>query len=371
MKKILDNYIIKKFASSFLIVILCFITIFILIDIIDHLDKFIERNLSSKEIIQYYIFTIPSIISIAFPMSLLISTIFTFGNLQKNNEITAIKASGISIFRIGLPIFVIGILSCFILFYFDNTIVAEFLQKRYEIDKKLKPYRKKFSKNSKTDIYYKLDNQYLEMKKFNYKNDTAYLISIQGYNNYDIKYRLDAKKMIWDTKQSKWNLINCSIRKWNNDNFTFRQISDTLLNIYRIGETANDTAFVTPEFIKKEIVKPDEMNYWELAAFTKKLKTLGDKGLHKWEVNKYYKTAFACIPFIMVLFGIALSIQKPRGGYALGMGLSLIVIFSYMVLIRFGQSLGYNQIINPFLSVWFVNFIFLILGIVLLIRVRT
>ena len=113
------------------------------------------------------------------------------------------------------------------------------------------------------------------------------------------------------------------------------------------------------------------MNYWELDEFITKLNAINDKGIHKWEVNKHYKTAFSCIPFIMVLFGIALSIQKPRSGYALGMGLSLIIIFLYMVLIKFGQSLGYNQIVNPFLSVWFVNFLFLSIGLVLISKVRT
>ena len=371
MKKILDYYIIKKFTSIFAIIMICFIVIFVLVDIIDHLDKFIDKNLTSKEIIKYYLYTTPSIISIAIPMSLLISTIFTFGNLQKNNEVTAFKASGISVFRISLPIFIIGGIFCIILFYFDNTLVSESLQKRYEIDRKLKPYKKKFSQNSKTDIYYKLDNMYLEMKKFNYKNNTGYIISLQQYDNYDLKFRLDSKKMIWNEEKAMWMLSDCNIRNWKENIIKYREVADTIINIFSLGETNKDTAFVTPEFIKKEIVKPAEMNYWELDDFVTKLNAIDDKSIHKWQVNKYYKTAFACIPFIMVLFGVALSIQKPRRGYALGMGLSLVVIFSYMVLIRFGQSLGYNQIINPFLSVWFVNFLFFTIGLILISKVRT
>ena len=100
---------------------------------------------------------------------------------------------------------------------------------------------------------------------------------------------------------------------------------------------------------------------------------LKEKGQNysKWLVNKHYKTAFACIPFIMILFGIGLSIKKPRSGYALGMGLSLIIIFLYYVLIKFGQSLGYNNVVSPFISVWLINFIFLFLGAILFIKART
>ena len=75
--------------------------------------------------------------------------------------------------------------------------------------------------------------------------------------------------------------------------------------------------------------------------------------------------------FGLILFGIILSIQKPRGGHASGIGLSIIVIFMYYLLIKFGQSLGYNGVINPFLSVWMVNFIFLFIGTYLFTKSRT
>ena len=371
MKKILDFYITKKFILILATVMICFVTVFILVDLIENVQKFITRNLSSKDILKYYLFTLPSILSVALPISMLISTIFTFGDLQKNNEITAFKSSGISIFRISFPLLTIGLISCLILFLFDNLIVSEYLQKRYDIDKKLKPYKKKFSRNSKSDIYYKLNNSFLEIKKFNYKNNTGYLVSIKNNINNDINYRLDSKKMIWREDLLKWNLIDCNMRIWDNGSYKFSEIPDTLIRIFSLSDTKKDSVFLTPEFIKKDIVKPQEMNYWELDSFILKLKTLKDKGIHKWEVNKHYKTAFSFIPFIMILFGIALSIQKNKGSYAKGMGLSLIVIFLYMVIIRFGQTLGYNQILSPFLSVWFVNFLFLAIGILLIIKVKT
>ena len=82
-------------------------------------------------------------------MSLLISTIFTLGSLQKNNEITAIKASGISIRRLSLSIILSGAVFCFFLFFFENTVVVDSIQKRYEIDKKLKPHNRKYIKSRK------------------------------------------------------------------------------------------------------------------------------------------------------------------------------------------------------------------------------
>ena len=71
MNKILDKYIIKKFIVNFIFIITSFIIIFLIVDIIDNLDKFITRNISNKEIIKYYFYTIPWFISIALPMTLL------------------------------------------------------------------------------------------------------------------------------------------------------------------------------------------------------------------------------------------------------------------------------------------------------------
>ena len=94
-------------------------------------------------------------------MSILISTIFTFSSLQKNNEITAIKASGISIRRIGMPILIIGAILCIFSFYFDNTIVTKAINKRADIEKKFKPSKSKYAKTRKNDIYYSLKNSIL------------------------------------------------------------------------------------------------------------------------------------------------------------------------------------------------------------------
>lgn len=73
----------------------------------------------------------------------------------------------------------------------------------------------------------------------------------------------------------------------------------------------------------------------------------------------------------MVIFGIALSIQKPRGNSAVGIGLSIIVIFMYYALILFGKTLGYNGVLSPFISVWFINFLFLTFGAFTFLRAKT
>ena len=126
MYPLLNVYIIKKFLKIGFTVLISFLILFIAVDAIDNIDKFIENNISKKEITDYYIYTIPYYCSIAFPMSLLIATVFTFGSLQKNNELTAIKSSGISIRKVGMPLLLLGVIFSFALFFFDNLLVTNF-----------------------------------------------------------------------------------------------------------------------------------------------------------------------------------------------------------------------------------------------------
>ena len=133
MKKI-DLYIIKNFLARFLLIISTFVLIFFAVDIIDKLDNFSKYDISNDEIIRYYAYTFPWFLSLALPMTLLLSTIFCYGTLQKNNEITALKASGISLRRISVSIILVGIFFSFFSFLFDNIIVMEQLSKRNQID---------------------------------------------------------------------------------------------------------------------------------------------------------------------------------------------------------------------------------------------
>ena len=358
MNKLLDYYLLRKFTANFIFIILSFTVVFIIVDIIDNIDKFINRGISNQEIINYYLLSIPWYISIALPMTILISTIICFVTMQKNQEITALKASGVSIWRVSSPLLLSGTLLCIVSFFFDNIIVVKTFEKKSPIEMKLKNKSMKSSK--KNNIYYHLNNSFLAIKRFNYNNNTGTNISVQKLSGPDIISRIDADRMIWIEDKNMWYLKNLNLREWNGNILTHSSKRDSTMVI----------ADMNPEIIKKDNINPEEMNYWQLSSFIDKLKNKGLK-YNRWSVNKHFKTAFACTPFIMVLFGISLSITKPRSNYTTGIGFSIVVIFLYYLLIKAGQSLGYNQIISPFLSVWFVNILFISFGTYMFLKSRT
>ena len=118
---------------------------------------------------------------------------------------------------------------------------------------------------------------------------------------------------------------------------------------------------IDPMDLTQQSVKPEEMNYWELSRFVSKLKNYGVKD-PRWEVNLHFKPAFACTSFLMILFGLSLSNRKRQHSLAMSIGMSIIVIFLYYAAIKSGQTMGFQGLLTPILSVWIPNFLFFIIG---------
>lgn len=361
MRKLMDKYILQHFITKMAITLAVFIVIFLLVDVVDHLDRFIDTDMPRGDIIKYYLYTLPWFLSLGLPMSLLLATVFTLGILQKNNELTALKASGISIKRLSIPILIAGIIFSFFSFYFDNLVVTENFQNRTELEEKYSLTRSKQSKVKKKDIFRQTsENEVLAIRRYQFRNHTAHDVSIQKFSGGDLVYRLDAPIMRWKSAEEHWVLPEYFIRDWRKDALIY-------------SESKNDSVIhlkFTPTDLTQASVRPEEMNFWELRKFVKKLNEYGVKD-PRWAVNMHFKPAFACTSFLMILFGLSLSIRRPRSSMAVGVGISIFVIFLYYAAIKTGQTLGFKGTLPPIISVWFPNFIFFTIGAYLFKQTRT
>jgi lipopolysaccharide export system permease protein len=320
-----------------------------------------DSKMPSFEIIRYYYYSIPWYLSIGLPMSLLLATIFTLGILQKNNELTAIKASGVSIKRLSIPFLILGIFISIFSFYFDNLYVTEQLQKRNELGIKYNLIRSNSNKIKKKNIFRQESSDVvLGIRNYQFRNQTAHHISMQHFKNGILVDRLDAPLMRWNSDVKHWSIPNYHIRRWKGDSLLYsKSIQDSILQLN-----------FTPTDLVQSTVKPEEMNYWELKQFVNKLEDYGVKD-PRWAVNMYFKPAFACTSILMILFGLSLAVRKPKSSLTVGIGISIFVIFIYYAAIKTGQSLGYNGTLSPLLSVWFPNLLFFLTGVYLFKNTRT
>lgn len=354
----IDRYIVKRFFVNLLLGVLAWIIIFIVIDLIENISHFLDRNATYTEIFLYYVYYIPYIISLTLPVAMLLSTLFTLSAMAINNEIVALLSSGVSLFRILMPLFVVGLLVSVGAFFFNEVTVPYANQKRYDIkryqvDKEPRP---KF--RSRANIYLQVNpNETLSARYFNGVTNQASEVSIKIFSGPVLRQRIDARKMVW--QDSVWKLVGVTIRKFAGDKETLSQKPDTLLKDLHI----------LPEDLAIVQKKPEEMSYTELGQFIAELRALGANP-RKWIVERYLKISLPFANLIVVLLGAPLASRKRKGGMGLNFGFSLGISFLYFMIIRVGQVLGHQGTLNPLLGAWLGNLVFLTLGIIGLLKVR-
>ena len=124
MLKLLDLYLLKRFTSRILFLIVALSAVILITNLVEMIDNFVDANMSSNEIFNYYILTLPMIISYAIPMSITLSTVLSLVAYIKNNELLALRALGINYFRLSSSIIITSIFISFFHFYFENSIVS-------------------------------------------------------------------------------------------------------------------------------------------------------------------------------------------------------------------------------------------------------
>jgi lipopolysaccharide export system permease protein len=366
MIKRLDRYLLQQFLQILSMALIGFITIFVIVDLIENLDRFIDNAVPANIILTYYGYSIPWFVNIGFPMATLIATVFSVGLMVKRNEFTVIKASGISLYRVALPLILLGFLLSAFSFELENQMVSWGNEHRFNIERQ---YIKKKSRSSipkmrtvLTNIFLqKQGHQHISIARYHTRKQVAENVTVINLSQDRIAERIDAKSITWIDSLQQWAATTYSIRTFDS---TGLEQSAHIAE----GDTLVDLGFI-PEDIAKRFKSPDELNYTELAA---RIKMLKENGVNttRWEVARQFKISFAFTNLIVILFGLPLVVLKPKGGLSFGAGMSVFVIFAYYAFIKFGQSLGYQGLLSPLVSAWLGNVVFTLGGIILLLSVR-
>ena len=360
----LDRYLINQFWVILGIAIMGFLSIFLVVDLIENLDRFMDNKVPTEIVLKYYIYTIPYFISIGLPMAVLISTVFSLGSMVKRNEWTAMKASGISLYRVATPLIVCGFLLSGISFLLDNNLVSYGNEKRFEIDRDYVKRKSRHKlKNTLKDIFLqKNSSSHISLSKYQIQKRIGYDLTMVDLSQLTIRERVDAKKISWNSDSLKWLVSDFSIRQ-----FDQRGLETDV----RIGK--NDSLIslgFIPADIQQQARKPDELDYYKL---TERIIQLKENGVDtvKWEVTRYIKISFAFTNLIVILCGIPLVVLKERNSLSFGAGASVFVIFGYYAFIKFGQSLGFKGVMDPLASAWIGNIIFTAGAIILFLKSKT
>ncbi len=347
---IIDRYLIKQFLLTTIFALLTFLAIFLVVDLMEHLDEFIENDVPLIIILKYYSVFLPQMIRYMTPIAVLLAALFVTGKLSDLNEVTALKASGMSLYRYMAPFIITTVLISLFSIYFGGYIsplankVKVGIEREYWGFGKIRSGHNIFFQDTKTRI--------VTISSYNVSNNQARIISIQDFDPNNITKmisRIDAKKMKYDTTSASWNLIEGVKRD-------FSDISETQ-QIFSKLEI--DNLHFLPKDVLKKQTKNEEMTLSELDELADEMLVAGNNP-KRVQIEYHSRIAFAFASIITVLFGLPLSTNKRKGGLALQFGINLVITFSYLVFMSISQAFGKNGVMSPILTGWLANIIFFV-----------
>lgn len=347
--KLIDRYIIRQFLVTALFALAAVLVIFIVIDAMEKLDDFIDKQAGWDVIVLYYVYFVPEIIKLIIPVAMLLASLFVTARLSAQGEWTAFKSGGISLYRLLVPYLGVALLVSAASVYFNGWVVPSANKKKFTIERVY--LHKDVVSASAANIYVQdSPTRILSLGYFDDTRNIASRVSIQDFSIADptvMVERVDAVTMVWDTTASQWVLQN-GTRRWFSGG---RERMDAF-----VSQPAGTLHF-NPEDLRKKQQKPDEMSYYDLADFIENQRRAG-QDVARWQVDFYSKIAFPFATVIVVLFGVPFSSIRRRGGVGVQLGISLLICFIYLIFMKVSQVFGYNGDIHPLLTAWSANILF-------------
>jgi lipopolysaccharide export system permease protein len=345
---LIDKYLIKQFLLTILFALFTFLAIFIIVDLMEHIDEFIDNDISLPIVLKYYAVFLPQMIRYMTPISVLLAALFVTGKLSDMNEVTALKASGMSLYRYMAPFIITAIFISLISIYFGGyvTPIANKIKVGIERDYwnfgAIRSGNNIFFQDSKTRI--------VTISSYNVNSEQANIVSIQDFSPNTITQmlsRIDAKKMKFDSSSASWTLYNVVQRD-------FTEFSETST---KYDEIEMDDLHFSPQDVIKKQIKNEEMTLSELDELAKEQLFAGTNP-KRVQIEYHSRIAFAFASIITILFGLPLSTNKRKGGLALQFGINLLITFTYLVFMSISQAFGKNGVMSPILTGWFANIVF-------------
>ncbi len=358
--KILDRYIVNKFLAILFMASMAFVVLFVVVDLIENLDRFLNSQATLVQGFLYYLYYIPQIILLTLPVNMLLSSLFSLGSMSQYNELIACMSAGVSLYRLVLPIMILAFFISIGAGVFGETLVPEANRARldiwrYEIRKEPRDQARNRSQLALQDY----GNRQINISYYDGKRKMINKASIVEIRDNEVQQRWDVRKMIWEPDSSSWQMVGV----------IHRVLSDSGEQITEYDSLVYRNTRILPEDLQELQIQPEEMNYQELAAFVDNMRSIGVDA-RKWLADLHMKISYPFANFIIVLFGAPLASRKRRSGPAIGFALALLISFVYFLFMRSGQVLGHKGALDPMVGAWIGNVIFGTGGLLMMMLMR-
>jgi lipopolysaccharide export system permease protein len=349
--------VVRTFSTTFVMLVLGLPMLFIVADVTDNIDTYIEKGITGSKLALAYLYQLPLFIQYSFPIAALVATVFTIGGMTRHQELTAAKAGGVSFYRIFLPIAAMSVLLSAAAFGLGELTPIT-LQKRAVLmgDQAAVRFGPRVNFVYQTEREGVLTARRLESQA----GELSQVVLERNARGRVPGMHRMAERATW-TAKGGWKLERGYVRELYADG---REVT-THFDSLRVPGLVE-----TPEDLMAEPKAPEAMGYREMSRFVGAIERSGGDA-NPLKVERAQKLAIPMAVMVIVLFGAPLVTSTQRGGTAYGVGISLGVTIFYMLLFRVGRAVGSTGAVDPTLAAWFPNALFLAAGLALMSRVRT
>ena len=362
----LDRYIIREFLKILTLVLVSTAALFVIVDYTDISGDIRSNHIPMHVVGAYYRFLIFQILNYTLPISVLVSTLVTFGIFSKNNEVTAFKSGGMSLYRAALPIVGIALAISFLAYLQLDYVLPYSNQRVEELRNRIKAKRNAI-RTAPTPHQQKLwflgKGRYI-INFLAYDRDEKELSQVQVFEFHPTRFRLTrrvyAERARWDGVG--WVFSNGWMRSFGDDgsNSTFAPITRPLRLYYS----------ERPEDFATEARAPDQMTFAQLRRYIEAIRKSG-YAAEELSVKLYTKTSWPFISTVMALIALPFAFRIGKRGALYGVGIGLILGILYWMIFAVFTKFGEVGNLPAVLSAWSANILFAIAAVYLFLNVET
>jgi lipopolysaccharide export system permease protein len=350
--KLLDRYLLAEFLQALLFSLLAFILIFVLVDVFEKLDFLIDHRVTVSLAFLYYLYQIPYITVLVMPVAMLLASMAVTGSLARHNEMISMKAAGLHLYRIFLPLFLLGLAVSLATLTVGETLIPATNRLKGELE------RRRIRQEAQVDrslrhhfLYDGAQGRQYYIKRLDADRGVMDSLSLlQLDKNHNIVLRLDAGRGVW--REGRWVLSGVIRRRFGPDG---SEQADSLASLVLEDCPETPADFVEP------VLLPDEMGFFELRKYIDRIRRSGGD-VRRPVVDLYLKLSFPFANLIILLFGLPLMANARRSGAALSFAVSMLICFAFWGILQTGRALGHGGSLSPLLAAWLPNLVFGMVG---------
>jgi LPS export ABC transporter permease LptF/LPS export ABC transporter permease LptG len=360
---LLDDSVLGDFFVYLGMILAAFLVLLLVFTLFELLGDILHNQIPALVVAEYLLNVAPYLLYTVAPLIMLLAVLVTFGIMQRSHEITAVKATGISVYRLVAPVLVMAALVSVGLFFADQFYLPHTNKRQEALHNQIKgkppqtylrPDRKWiFGQNN--DIYY---YQFFDADRNQFGNVTIFQLDPVSFT---ITRRIHAERAHWAESMNRWVYES----GWE------RSLRVSAMGGYRLFDVSTFPELAeTPAYFKKEVKQYTEMNYEELHRYIRDLQQSGFDVV-RLRVQLQKKLSYPVITLVMAVLAVPFSLSSGKKGAITGVAIAVGIAVFYTVVSRLFEAMGDLSQLPPALAAWFPDLIFSLVGGYLILKVPT